>query len=184
MSLVVDVKEDDNDEKGDIPLPNTTPLPLHRRATWEVVEKEDNNDEFGLSAFEMTKRSVTSAPSVMAFGLNNNNLKDEDSTIVKNKSHSVKRSILNKFMPITFTLLSLVALCTITIVFFSNRFILNQTYAMLRDQYSRYGGIIAQSKHPFVVDTSFIRILIEYFIILERCRGICRDCCGHVVDWC
>jgi hypothetical protein len=67
-----------------------------------------------------------------------------NSNIVKNQSHSLKRSILNRFLPLTFSLLAVVSLSTLIFLYVSNRHILNETYLMLKDQYSRYGGLIAQ----------------------------------------
>ena len=80
--------------------------------------------------------------------------KEEDvklTSIVKNQSHSLKRSILNKFIPLTFSLLLVVSLCTIAALYISNRYIINETHQMLEDQYSRYGTYIAQGKDHFLL---------------------------------
>jgi hypothetical protein len=66
------------------------------------------------------------------------------SSIVKNQSHSLKRSILNKFMPMTFSILIFVSGCSVGFLYMSNQFVLDETHDMLMEQYSRYGGHIAE----------------------------------------
>lgn len=86
---------------------------------------------------------------------NDEKVEDEstvETTIIKNKSHSLKRSILKKFMPITFCLLLGFTLCTITFLYVSNRYIIDEMHTMLRDQYSRYGRYIAQGESAAVAN--------------------------------
>lgn len=106
---------------GDDALPPSSPLPMTR---YQTLSREHVEEE---AATEEKKYDIKSTTS-----------------IVKNQSHSLKRSILHKFMPLTFSLLLVVSLCTIAALFLSSRFILNQTHEMLEDQFSRYGGYIAK----------------------------------------
>jgi hypothetical protein len=112
--------DNDNDKDNHTPPPMGAPLPMRR----------DTSEMDGSYAIEMTK----------TLGEH----KDSTSNIVKSQSHSLKRSILNKFVPLTFSLLLGVSLCTITFLYVSNRIILQEVHNILKDQYSRYGGHIAQ----------------------------------------